>query len=359
MWAVHAFCLLSPGLPCSPWGAVEQQRRAEPEPPLFAFWGSAWAQYRSFSGVCSQVEFLELVCSCCLVRLPFSIEEPVALPPTCMKLLEALAWLPLGPASPHTALLLPELWQQGRAGDLQATPTGGCVVAGGGDRAGCGCSTPRSLWFSGPAQQTPKADWSSASTWSPPGAAGASPRSEQRCASPRPQQPARCCRWTRRWSPTRCRKRTSARACSSGERPPAVIRGSHGTLRCPRLSERSVEPPNPGLFPSAPWEGGARLGKEVGSRGGEGTPWLGGGGTGSLCLAAGSPSRAREQEEGRLPRGNHSPVGKCPEHPASTLTGFSWTAQEFPLLNWSVTPPPPTPVLSPKQAAYEQLPLSN
>ena len=33
---------------------------------------------------------------------------------------------------------------------------GGCLVAGGGDLAGCGCSTPRTLWFSGPAQQTPE-----------------------------------------------------------------------------------------------------------------------------------------------------------------------------------------------------------
>ena len=55
------------------------------------------------------------------------------------------------------------------------------------------------------------------------------------------------------------------------------------------------------LLPPAPWEGGAPLGKEVGSRGGEGTRGPGGGGTGSPCLAARSPSRARKQEAGRLP----------------------------------------------------------
>ena len=49
---------------------------------------------------------------------------------------------------------------------------------GGGDLAGGGCSTPRSLLFSGFAQQTPKADWSPTSPQSPPGAAGASQRPE-------------------------------------------------------------------------------------------------------------------------------------------------------------------------------------
>ena len=69
-WAVHAFCQLSPGLPCNPWGALEQQWRAEPEPPLFSFWVSAWAQDRNFSGVCSQVGSSELVCSFWAVLYP-------------------------------------------------------------------------------------------------------------------------------------------------------------------------------------------------------------------------------------------------------------------------------------------------
>lgn len=43
-------------LPYSPWGASEQQRRAEPEPHLFCLLGECLLRNRSFSGVCSQVD---------------------------------------------------------------------------------------------------------------------------------------------------------------------------------------------------------------------------------------------------------------------------------------------------------------
>ena len=143
-------------------------------------WGSAWAQNRSSSGVCSPVGSLGLVCSCCRVYLPPSKSRWPCLPlasgfwklwPDCLFVLQ-----------PHTR---PYFSQSGDSSS-ESVATREAAQSREAETAGCGSSTPRSLWFSGPAQQTAKAGWSPTSPPSPPGAAGASPRPEQRRAAPRP-----------------------------------------------------------------------------------------------------------------------------------------------------------------------------
>ena len=57
--------------------------------------------------------------------------------------------------------------------------------------------------------------------------------------------------------------------------------------------------------------------------------------------------------------GNHSPMGKCTEHPASTLNRLPLNCSGIRSSELKRHTSTPYPVPSPKQAAYEQLPLSN
>ena len=75
---------------------------------------------------------------------------------------------------------------------------GGCIVAGGGDRAGCGCSTPRNLCFSGPAQQTPEGRLISSIHVFASRSSGSLTAAREALRLFTPARQARCCRCTRR-----------------------------------------------------------------------------------------------------------------------------------------------------------------
>ena len=214
--------LLLPGFsrfPLQPMGSLWAAEMGRAETCGSTFWVSAWAQSRNLRRVCRWKRSCELGWLCPTVSLPAFIKELVALLPTCVGLLEASAWVSLGPATPHMPHCIhpacgstctervPQRWTLEAAQSWEAGP--GAQRAPHSQKQVLSGSRPVDL----------RGSQSPASLPAPPGPAGAPPLHKQGDPGLCPPWPTRCLLCPRRWRPTRCRRRTFARACLSGKRP--------------------------------------------------------------------------------------------------------------------------------------------